>query len=1067
MELPRFSGGLHAMLPSFRQSNGTAEGPVFGSRWLYGAGWMAALAILAVQVPSAMGQDYDPKLWSALKYRNIGPIRGGRVTAVTGVASQPYTYYMGSTGGGVWKTTNAGHTWENISDGYFAVASIGAMEVAPSDPKIIYVGTGSSKIRSNVSVGRGVYKSNDAGKTWTYLGLPNTGQIATVRIDPTNADIVYIAAQGDAFKANPERGIYKTTDGGKTWKLMLHISDTAGAADVEIQPGHPNVIFACMWHALRKPWTIISGAEEGGIYKSTDGGANWTKLGGGLPTGLIGRSNVAISDAAPDRIYALIEAKPGQGFYRSDDGGASWTLVNHSTEITTRPFYYDTLGVDPTNADVIWLGDETWFKSTDAGKSFQRMPIPHGDNHDVWINPKNSMYMVQGDDGGATVSLDGGKTWTPQNNQPTAEIYQVAVDDQYPYRVYGAQQDNTAVIVPSLPLSTGQDFRDGPGCETGPIMPDTTDANIVYGGCKGQFTRQNMNTKNEERYWIGAESLYGNAGSDLIYRFQRVAPMETSPNTPHVEYYGAQFLFRTKDGGVTWEKISPDLTAHPPGTQGASGEPITRDATGEEIYSTIYSIRESPKMKGLIWVGSNDGVVSVTKDDGKNWANVTPKDLPAGCRVQNMEPSPHVAARAYAAIYCYLNGGDYSPYIYRTGDFGKSWTKLTDGTNGIPKDSPTRVVREDPDRAGLLYAGTEFGMYVSFDDGAHWQSFQLNLPITPITDIKVTHKDLQVATQGRSFYILDDLTPLHQLKAAASTAPILFKPKEAVRTPGGMGFGGDAIERAAPSPSYPRPGALIDYYLPKDADGEVTLELLDSAGKHIKTFSSAEPPKAPPAEEGGDDEGGFRRRLAPVKLDKTAGMHRFTWDLRYAGPWTSVTTPEGPNGPAAVPGTYQVKLTVGGTSQTQSFTVIEDPRITADGVSTPDLREQFEQNLRARDLVSEVNKSVARIRTGRVKLASDSARLAKLNDVASHMITPPIRYSKPELQTHIQYLYSMTNATDQKIGRDAVERYNVLKKLLDQRNSELEAILGADYADLGRPGFPGDVTAQVDDDDNQ
>jgi len=1041
---------------------------LFVPKWFSGLCLVGALGSIALQaVPVARAQSYDPQLFSALKYRSIGPIRGGRVTAVTGVAQQPYTYYMGSTGGGVWKTTNAGHSWENISDGFLAVASIGALEVAPSNPRIIYVGTGSSKIRSNVSVGRGMYKSTDAGKTWEFLGLPDTGQIATVRIDPSNPDIVYVAAQGDPFKANPERGIYKTTDGGKTWKLMLHVSDTAGAADVEIQPGHPNVIFACIWHALRKPWTIISGAEEGGIYKSTDGGANWTKLGGGLPTGLIGRSNVTISNAAPDRIYALIEAKPGQGLYRSDDSGSSWTLVNHSTEITTRPFYYDTIGVDPNNADVIWLGDETWFKSSDAGKTFQRMPIPHGDNHDVWINPKNSMYMVQGDDGGATVSLDGGKTWSPQNNQPTAEIYQVSVDNQYPYRVYGAQQDNTAVIVPSLPIGSAQDFRDGPGCETGPIMPDTTDPNVVYGGCKGQFSRQNINTHNEERYWIGAESLYGNAGSDLMYRFQRVAPMETSPNVPHEEYYGGQFLFRTRDGGVTWDKISPDLTAHPAGTQVASGEPITRDATGEEIYSTIYSIRESPKMKGLIWVGSNDGVVSVTKDDGKTWANVTPKGLPSGCRVQNMEPSPHTAAKAYAAIYCYLNGGDYSPYIYRTDDFGKSWAKLTDGTNGIPKDSPTRVVREDPDRVGLLYAGTEFGMFISFDNGGHWQPFQLNLPITPVTDIKVTHKDLQVATQGRSFYILDDITPLHQLKSASSTTPILFKPKEAVRTVQ-QGGGGDAIERAVPSPTYPRPGALIDYYLPTAAEGDVTLEILDATGKHIKTFSSVEPPKAPPAEEGEED-GGPRRRQAPARLDKTAGMHRFTWDLRYPGFWTSVMTPEGGQGPMAVPGTYQVKLTVGGATQTQSFTLIEDPRITADGVTTADLREQFEHNLKARDLVSEANKTVARIRTARVKLASDPAKLGKLNEVASHVITPSIRYSKPELQTHITYLYSMTNATDQKIGHDAVERYDVLKKMLAQRNQELMAILGTDYADLGRPGFPGDVSARPgdDDDDNQ
>ena len=800
-------------------------------------------------------------------------------------------------------------------------------------------------------------------------------------------------------------------------------------------------------------------------------GRNWA---GGLPTGLFGRSNVAVSNATPDRLYAVVEAKPGQGLYRSDDAGSTWTLINHSTEITTRPFYYSTLGADPNNADIVWLGDETWFKSSDAGKSFQRMPIPHGDNHDVWINPTNSLYMIQGDDGGATVSLDGGKTWTAQNNQPTAEIYQVYVDNQYPYRLYGAQQDNTAVIVPSLPLGNAQDFRDGPGCETGPIMPELTDPNIVYGGCKGQWTKLNINTHNEKRYWIGAQSLYGNAGSEEIYRFQRVAPMESSPNYPHVEYYGSQYLHRTRDGGVTWEKISPDLTAHPPGTQGASGEPITRDATGEEIYSVLYSIRESPAQKGLIWTGSNDGPIYATRDDGKHWENVTPKGVPPGCRVQNLEPSPHSGATAYAAIYCFLNGGDFAPYIFRTGDYGKSWKLLTDGSNGIPKDTPTRVVREDPDRRGLLYAGTEFGMYISFDDGGHWQPFQLNLPVTPITDIKVTHKDLQLSTQGRSFYILDDITPLHQIALATAQAPLLFKPREAVRTPGGGGGGGDAIAHYPPSPSYPRPGALIDYYLPTDAAQDITLEILDAKGSHIKTFGSAATARPAPVvtdeASTGDEEadaGARRGRGAVVRLEKTAGMHRFTWDLRYPGPWASVTTTEGPNGPMAVPGKYMVKLTVGTYTSTQPLTLIEDPRITADGVTTADLQEQFNHNIKARDLVSEANKSVARIRQARTKLTNDPDKLAKLNDVASHMITPAIRYSKPELQTHITYLYSMTNSTDQKIGHDAVERYLVLKTELEGRNRELLAILGPQFADLGRPGFPGDVSVTAGDDDEQ
>ncbi len=487
----------------------------------------AALALSILACPAA--ETVNPALWSGLKYRMIGPERGGRVTTVTGVPSQPNTFYMGSTGGGVWKTTDAGHNWVNVSDGQIPLGSMGAIEVSLSDPNVIYAGTGSSKIRSNVSIGRGIYKSTDAGKTWTFAGLRDVGQIATVRVHPANPDMVWVAALGNPFADNPERGVYRTTDGGKNWQKVLYISDSAGAADLELQPGSPNVVFACMWHGQRKPWTIISGAREGGIYKSTDSGLHWTKLAGGLPNELFGRSNVAISAAAPNRIYALIEAKPGSGLYRSEDAGATWSLVNGAANLITRPFYYDTLGVDPNNADVVLVGDEGWFKSTDGGKSFRPSPAPHGDHHDVWINPKNSQFMIQSNDGGANVSLDGGRTWSTQMNQPTAEIYQVAVDDQYPYRVYGAQQDNTTVIVPSLPLGNGQDFRVGPGCETGPIIPDVKRPELVYGSCKGQFSRLNLNTSNEERYWIGVQSLYGNPGGDLIYRFQRVSPMEVSP----------------------------------------------------------------------------------------------------------------------------------------------------------------------------------------------------------------------------------------------------------------------------------------------------------------------------------------------------------------------------------------------------------------------------------------------------------------------------------------------------------------------------------------------------------
>ncbi len=1004
------------------------------------------VAVLLLAAPICFGllfaqsASYNPALWSGMHYRMIGPERGGRVTTVTGVPSQPHTFYMGSTGGGVWKTTDAGTTWTNVSDGYFKVASMGAMEVSQSNPDVVYAGTGSSKIRSNVSIGRGIYKSTDAGRSWTFLGLRDSGQISTVRVHPSNPDVVYVAALGNPFVPNKERGIFRSTDGGKTWKHVLFISDSVGAADLEIQPGNPKVLFACMWHGQRKPWTIISGAKEGGIYKSTDGGDTWNKLGGGLPNELFGRANVAISNSKPERIYALIEAKPGAGLYRSEDAGARWSLVNGSAQIITRPFYYTTLGVDPNDSDAVWIGDEGWFKSTDGGKTMRRSPVPHGDNHDVWINPKDSQLMIQANDGGANVSLDGGRTWSTQSNQPTAEIYQVAVDNQYPYRVYGAQQDNTTVIAPSRALGDGLEFRIGPGCETGPIMPNLDNPDMVYGGCKGQFSKQFLSTTNEMRYWIGAESLYGNGGGTLMYRFQRVSPMEVSPHDQKTVYYGSQYLHRSHDGGVTWEKISPDLTAHPEGTQGPSGEPITRDATGEEVYSTLYSIRESPVKKGVIWTGSNDGPIYVTRDDGKTWANVTPKMEPGG-RVQNIEPSPHHEGTAYAAIYRYLLG-DFAPYIYRTDDFGKTWTRLTDGRNGIAADEPTRVVREDPDRAGLLYAGTEFGIYVSFDNGGHWQSFQMNLPITPVTDIKVAHKDLVLSTQGRSFWILDDLTPLHKLTAeSASAAAILYPSREQVRTPG-RGFGGEGGLGRRSGVQFPPAGATFSYYLASTPSGDITMEILDAAGKTIRTFSSAgggtqaeaAPADAAPPD---DEEGGFRFRGGPTRLDKSAGMHRFTWDLRYPGSWISDSRPEGPNGPMAVPGKYSVKLTVGSWTATQPFTLIEDPRVTKSGVTTGDLREQFEHNMRVRDLVTDVNKLVARVR------AAQRAGNPKVAELADVLITSPIRYSQPKLQTHITYLYSATTATDQKIGHDAVERYGVLRRQLDDLIKRADAILGA------------------------
>jgi photosystem II stability/assembly factor-like uncharacterized protein len=1047
-----------------------------------------ALVAPTLQAKMAPAQ-YGPDQWSGLHFRQVGPWRGGRVTAVTGVPSQPRTFYMGTVGGGVWKTADAGNSWANVSDGQIPVGSIGAVAVAGSDPNIVYAGTGSSKIRSNVSIGRGIYKSTDAGKTWAFVGLRDVGQIATVRINPANPDEVFVAAIGDPFADSKERGVYRTRNGGKSWTKVLYLSEQLGAADLEMQPGNPSVLYAAMWRGQRKPWTIISGSEDSGIYKSTDSGDHWTKLGGGLPTGLFGRANVGLSAAAPNRVYALIEAKPGAGLYRSDDAGATWRLTNGDEKLITRPFYYTTLGIDPVNPDTVYVGDEDWFKSVDGGKTFKTEQTPHGDNHDLWINPRDPKIMIQSNDGGANVSVDGGATWSSQANQPTAEIYQVAVDDQFPYRLYGAQQDNTTVIVPSLPLGNGQYFREGPGCETGPIIPKLKDPQLVWGACKGQFSRLDLRTNgNEQRYWVGGQSLYGNEPPNLIYRFQRVAPMEISPVDPNTVYYGSQYVHRSRDGGETWERISPDLTAKPGGTQYGSGEPITRDATGEEVYSTLYAIRESEVKPGVIWTGSNDGLVFVTEDNGKTWRNVTPKGLPPGGRVQNIEPGVRDPGTAYVAIYRYLLG-DFAPYIYRTQNYGKSWTRLTDGRNGIAADEPTRVVREDPERQGLLYAGTEFGLYMSFDGGQRWQPFQLNLPATPVTDIRLAHGDLVLSTQGRGFWILDNLGALRQLPPAdkATRASRLYKPEVTVRIPAS----GDDGPAPWAGPEFPLNGAQIDYYVANDlGSAPLTLTILDPLGHVIRTFTSSTIAKD--TSRGGDtDELGRFHVSYPKALDARPGMHRFVWDLRYSGapvapslpaeakpsasptpgetaPPKPATPPRYPTGPVAAPGEYTVVLSAGSFTQRQPLRIMEDPRVTASGVTDADLAGQLDHNLRVLKLVHDTNFAVARIKAAQKELQShpDPNKTQALQAVADKLITPPIRYSQPGLQTHVTYLYSETNATDQKVGRDAIERYEVLRRDIDAVIAELNAVLGPPTrADFG--SYYGGTAAAPARDDNE
>ena len=994
----------------------------------------ATIATLAAPLVAQSAGAIDPRATQALRFRNIGPFRGGRVTTVTGVPQRKLEFYMGATGGGVWKSTDAGQNWNNVSDGFFATGSIGAIRVAPSNPDVVWVGTGSDGIRSNVIVGRGVYRSDDAGKTWAFRGLRDVGQIGAIVISPTNPDVALVAAQGMPFSNSTERGVYRTTDGGRSWQKVLFVNDSTGVTDLSAKPDDPNTLYASAWRGVRRPWAIVSGSkDDGGIYRSTDGGSTWTKLAGGLPTGIIGKSNIAVSPASPRRVYVLMEAeKPKAGVYRSDDAGDTWTQVSSMNALLLRPFYYTNIDADPTNADNVWVQNETMWKSTDAGKNFVAINTPHGDNHDIWFNPTDPDVMIQSNDGGANVSMDGARTWSTQYNQSTSEIYQVFLDTHYPYRVYGAQQDNTTVIVPSLPLfsvkpdQAAQYWMTGPGCETGPIVPSPWNADVVYGSCKGQFSRLHMVTGQEQNSWIGAQSLYGNDPKDLIYRFQRVSPMDVSPHVKGTVYYGSQFLHRSRDDGLTWQRISPDLTANTPETQGVSGGPITRDVTGEEFYSTLYAIRESPIEPGVIWTGSNDGPVSVTRNNGASWQRVTPPDLPPGGRVQSIEVSRHRKGTAYIAVYRYLLG-DFKPYAYRTTDYGKTWTRITTGTNGVPDDTPTRVVREDPEHQGLLYLGTEFGFYISNNDGASWLPMQLNLPVVPITDIKVQRRDLVLSTMGRGFWILDDLTPLVQYSdASIARKAVLHAPRAAIRwrfqpSPASPG-----------NPEYPAASATIDYWLGVKPTSAPVLEIRSAAGTLVRTFTTAGAAARTTTEQA--MRAPRRGAVSATAITDNIGENRFAWDLMHA-------TTSGGRGPMVAPGRYAARLIVDGDTLTQPLVVIADPRVRVDGITDEVLIAQERHELAVRDAIAEARKVVARARETRTQMQSRGApMLREADDIMRSLETAEGRYQAPKLLAQLEYLYGMTLGADQRVPRDAAARLVTLKAELAAIVKRLDAL---------------------------
>ncbi|MBQ4915122.1 hypothetical protein J8L85_11780 [Maribacter sp. MMG018] len=983
---------------------------------------------------STSAQDF-----SEFQYRTIGPSRGGRVTTVTGTAMLPGTFYLGASGGGVWKTDDYGTTWNNVSDGYFDTPSIGAIEIAHNDPNIVYVGTGSDGLRSNIISGKGVYKSIDGGKTWKHIGLENAGQIGAVEIDPTDHNIVWVAAIGNAFKPNEERGIYKTTDGGETWEKVLYISDKTGFADLELLPSNPNIVYAAAWKAQRTPWTIISGGEnhEGGIYKSINGGKDWVKLEDGLPKGLIGKIDLAVSPTDSSILYAVIEAPEKEGgVYKSVDQGKTFKQTSSNIGLVNRPFYYTNIELDPTDPDIVYSNANPLLKSVDGGKTWKRMSVPHGDNHDIWLNPDNPDLLIQCNDGGANVSHNGGKTWSTQFNQPTAEIYQVAVDDQYPYWVYGAQQDNTTIAIPSSspsatsPQGTQVMIATG-GCETGPTIPKPGNHNIVYNNCKGRFSVYDKRTGMDREYSIGASNIYGHNPKDLKYRFQRVAPVHVSPHDPDVVYMGSQYLHKTRNGGQIWETISPDLTAFEEDKQVISGSPITRDITGEEYYSTLYSIRESKLVEGLIWTGSNDGVISITKDGGQTWTDVTPKKLPKGGRVESIEPSQFDPAKAYITVDRHLLG-DMTPYIYKTEDYGKSWELISTDSNGIPSDHTARVLREDPKAKGLLYAGTEFGMFISFDDGKTWKSFQQNLPVTPITDIIINRGDLVLSTMGRGFWILDNITSLRNPKITdLKDDAVLFKPENTIRyrTPW----------RSSAFPNYPTTSVTIDYYLPKEFKEGVTLEILDANNAPVVTIVSDSTLLKSTSEEVEDMGLSMVFRYADNKLETKKGINRFEWDLRQKGAWSSNKRRSFKNGPMVAPGSYIAKLTVGDKTMEQPFEILIDPRLKDEGITTGTIKEQLSFQKKVIDLLSDARKTQADLEKT-IKKTTNSDKKGQLQNILKALKNDEGAYPQQMLVAQISYLSNIVGRADKTPGNEELERFKELQGQLAEIKKKISLL---------------------------
>jgi photosystem II stability/assembly factor-like uncharacterized protein len=1046
--------------------------------------------------------DDEEGPWKGLQYRLVGPFRGGRVVAVAGVVGKDNenVYYFGSTAGGVWKTTDGGLNWRPIFDKQKdASPAIGAIAVSESDPNVIYVGTGEACIRGNIVGGNGVYKSIDAGKTWKFVGLADTHAIGRLAVNPKNPDIAFVAALGHPFGDNEERGIFRTTDGGKTWQKVLYKDAKSGGIDVVFDPSNSNLLFAALWQTRRTPWGMDSGGPGSGLYRSIDGGTTWKELKGhGLPEGILGRIGVTVSGANSNRVWAVVEAEKG-GIYRSEDGGDSWHLMNDNHLFRQRAWYYSHIFADPRSADTVYILNTGAYRSNDGGKTFSRLRAPHGDNHGLWIDPMNPQRLINGNDGGATISTDGGNTWSTVYNQPTAQFYHVITDDRFPYYIYGAQQDNSTVAIASAAPGgiDRPEWYDVGGGESGYIAPDPTDPEIVYAGSYGgEITRLDHRTHEEQAINPWPVNPIGWAAADVKHRFQWTEPIVFSPHDPKTMYFAGEVLFKTTDAGMSWTIISPDLTRNDKSKQVASGGPITKDNTGVEVYDTIFSVVESPVQKDLIWAGTDDGLVQLTRDGGQHWENVTPKAMPEWGTVSMIEVSAHDAGTAILAVERH-KADDFAPYIFKTTDFGKSWTKLG---AGIPANDYVHAVRIDPRHPSLLFAGTEEGVYVSFDDGAQWKPLRMNLPTVPVNDLVIKNADLVLATHGRSFWVLDDITPLEQYEdSIAQQEAHLFTPSVASHTV----FRGSFFAASGNVGKNPPAGAVISYWLKTslknpedgkakaagaegaaktdpgatapsadakktDADAEapkITLEVLDPSGKVIRKF-----PKKEEADGGGDEEEDFfSRGGGAANLPADAGLNRFVWDLRYEG---ATKVPKAPlwggstDGPEALPGMYQVRLTVLGKSYTAPLEIKADPRLK---VSADDLAKQFDLLLKIREKVTETDDAIIQMRDVREQITAINTRLKndprakviadagkavdkKMTVVEEALIQTKAKSGQDVLNFPVRLnndlvaLGGVVESADTAPTKQSYEVFDMLTKEVDEQLEKWKAILSTDVA---------------------